>query len=454
MAILFFRRVRPVEARIYAFTRNSFALAAIVILIFQLLTALQQAQNEVRARATSETCSKASPEHRLMVLSVRALDRVRWDLDRENETQDNINITISAILNNPNKPYQPYTMTSCNVTWVDLNPLPFDNGTAHKVSELFSCPSSLFNPVDGSAYSLSEGPFMGHILSKELSYTYRVQLQLAGKVPGGRIYENELPRIWFVNAWDFRELNWSDTTQVRELTQIRYYSLPLVLLPGSQIKSETNLITRRIITSSIVREILFNSRPVYKHLSLYPIAQLSATPLNVSDARVATADIRITLNPGHMQYRTGTDFRRPSYHLREYVCDFIEDYRSGTVLDVIGSVGGLFALLQAAHLLLFGRPLFWGLAGAKTISPFGLLGRCSSRNFKRRLREEYHTQSDEESAHTIQIVKFLRDFVIDFGPADLESLDNHPCESSASSVKAESHEGDEDEPNSEIHGAE
>lgn len=45
------------------------------------------------------------------------------------------------------------------------------------------------------------------------------------------------------------------------------------------------------------------------------------------------------------------------------MCDFIDDYRSSTVFDVIGSVGGLFALLQAAHILLFGRPLLWGLAG-------------------------------------------------------------------------------------------
>ncbi|KAF8747195.1 hypothetical protein RHS01_11395, partial [Rhizoctonia solani] len=402
MAILFFRRVRPVETRIYAFTRNSFAVAAMVILIFQLMTALRQAQNEIRARETSETCFLASRMHRLMVLSVRALDRVRWDLPRENATQDDINITISAILNNPNKPYRPYTMTSCNVTWVDSYSAPLKNGTAHKVSELFNCPSSLINPVDGLTYSLSMSPSMGNIIDKELSYTYRVQLQLAGKVPG--------------------ELNWSDTTQVRELTRIREYSLPLVLLPGSHITSEANLITRRFITSSIVREILFNSKPVYKHLSLYPIAQLSATPLNVSDARVATADIRITLNPGHMQYRTGIDFLSFPSNLRKDVCDFIEDYRSGTVLDVIGSVGGLFALLQAAHLLLFGRPLFWGLAGGD-YQPVWAAGRCSSRNFKRRLREEYHTQSDEEN--------------------------NHPCESSASSVKAESHEGDEDEPNSE-----
>ncbi|CAE6434841.1 hypothetical protein BN14_07935 [Rhizoctonia solani AG-1 IB] len=55
-----------------------------------------------------------------------------------------------------------------------------------------------------------------------------------------------------------------------------------------------------------------------------------------------------------------------------------------------------------------------------TISPFGLLGQCSSKSFKRRLREEYHVKSEEGDADTLRVAKFLRDFVIDFGPASLE----------------------------------
>ncbi|CAE6442415.1 unnamed protein product, partial [Rhizoctonia solani] len=34
------------------------------------------------------------------------------------------------------------------------------------------------------------------------------------------------------------------------------------------------------------------------------------------------------------------------------ICDYLQDYRTGTILDVIGSVGGLFALLQAIHVAL------------------------------------------------------------------------------------------------------
>ncbi|EUC55760.1 Kex protein, putative, partial [Rhizoctonia solani AG-3 Rhs1AP] len=163
----------------------------------------------------------------------------------------------------------------------------------------------------------------------------------------------------------------------------------------------------------------------------------SSTPLSPSDSNVATAAIRTTLAAGLMYHQHQAPAGTWAGEIPWNVCDYIEDYRLSTILDVIGSVGGLFALLQAAHLLLFGRPLFWGLTGAKTISPFGLLGGFCSRGFRRRLREQYHGTSDEDGTDTIRIVKFLRDFVIDFGPADLdpeERLDSVAAPSSSTLV--------------------
>ena len=63
----------------------------------------------------------------------------------------------------------------------------------------------------------------------------------------------------------------------------------------------------------------------------------------------------------------------------------------------------------------------------KLISPFGMFGSCHSRAFKNRLRERYHYRttgengrSTRESIDMIRIHAFLRDFVIDFGPAEIE----------------------------------
>jgi hypothetical protein len=47
-------------------------------------------------------------------------------------------------------------------------------------------------------------------------------------------------------------------------------------------------------------------------------------------------------------------------------CEVVEDYRSSTAFDALGSIGGLLAILQGLHLLLFGRPLFWGITGELT----------------------------------------------------------------------------------------
>ncbi|CAE6454738.1 unnamed protein product [Rhizoctonia solani] len=251
-------------------------------------------------------------------------------------------------------------------------------------------------------------------------YFYRVEVKSMGRVPGGRIYENQMPRIWLVNLEELRltpNLSWYDIAKVRE------YVLPMSLLARSHLASETTLITRRFLASSIMKDVILKSKPlqVYKGLSLYPIGQSSVTVLNISDENIATTSIRPRLSPGLMHYRKQTDINVLKSPPSDALCDYIEDYRSGSVIDVIGSIGGLFALLQAAHLLLFGRPLLWSLTGAKTVTPFGVLGQCSSQSFKRRLRREYHTPSGEDGTDTIQIVKFLRDFVIEFGPADLDS---------------------------------
>jgi hypothetical protein len=68
--------------------------------------------------------------------------------------------------------------------------------------------------------------------------------------------------------------------------------------------------------------------------------------------------------------------------------------------------------------------------GAKLITPFGLFGGCGSRGFKRRLREEYHSAPTGDDLNTMQIIKFLQDFVIDFGPADF-GQDPNPSQESA-----------------------
>ncbi|QRW23865.1 transmembrane protein [Rhizoctonia solani] len=119
---------------------------------------------------------------------------------------------------------------------------------------------------------------------------------------------------------------------------------------------------------------------------------------------LATAALRVSRKPGYAYMRDWKAFSRiDTEHLTDRyrdLCTYIDDYRESTVLDAIGSIGGLFALLQAAHILLFGRPMLWSLTGAKLITPFGLFG--------------YDTSNNSDA---FLVGDFLRDFVIDLGPA-------------------------------------
>ncbi|EUC62561.1 transmembrane protein, putative [Rhizoctonia solani AG-3 Rhs1AP] len=396
LAHLLFHRVRNVETRIYALIRNSFASISMIILIFRTITALQQAQNEVQTRVTSAACGLASPSHLLSIL----VDRPRWD--GPYASQEEVNVTVSAIFASNGK-----RVSGCRVGWSqrfmnDFYPPAYQNRTL----ELFICNG--VSPLDINRWE-------GQYYSND-AFAYHVQVQPGAKP--GTASDGQMPHVWLVNTNETRGRSWSD------LAEVRAYQAPLNLLRGSHIVTETNLITRRFIRSSILKDIIFSSKSEYKRLSLYPIFQLSVAALNATTTTIASATIRPALTPGLRYHRTQANIQNPNIPPSD-TCDFIDDYRSSTIFNAIGSVGGLFALLQAIHLLLFGRPLLWGVTGAKTITPFGLLGGCSSRGFKRRLREEYHISS-EDGTDTIRIVPFLQDFVIDFGPANFDPAQRSP----------------------------
>lgn len=93
---------------------------------------------------------------------------------------------------------------------------------------------------------------------------------------------------------------------------------------------------------------------------------VTASTTTLSNDTFATATLRATYQPSFTYFRSQKEYWNPQKNEWKFdykMCDFVDDYRSSTVFDVIGSVGGLFALLQAIHVLLFGRPLFWGLTG-------------------------------------------------------------------------------------------
>ncbi|CAE6464583.1 unnamed protein product [Rhizoctonia solani] len=414
MANLFFRRVRPAETRMYAFARNMFAVAAMVALIFRTVTALLHAQNEIETRVTSEACTnRASGIHSIGILMERLVNDSTWN----GLSAGGADITVSASWSDEvSRNYKPYGEANCTVRWTE-NMTTYTNVPEYRTRtlELYTCNHTWTDRL-GNYNRFNKDAWMSVRPWKQM-FLYHFTVRPRPGTPNDRALDNRMPYIWLLNS---NELD-SNLT-IAHVDEVRFYLPPWELLRGSHIEAEAKLITRRFIKSSIMRDILLYAEPEYRPLSLYPIAESSVVALNSTERETATATVRTSLTPGLMSLRKQADAQVSGdlYDYSDNVCDFIDDYRSGTVVDVLGSVGGLFALLQAMHVLLFGRPLLWGLTGAKLLSPFGLFGNCSSRKFKQRLREGYHTTSTEDGLETIQVGKFLRDFVIEFGPADLD----------------------------------
>lgn len=93
-----------------------------------------------------------------------------------------------------------------------------------------------------------------------LIIAFRIEAQPAAGTPEGRFFDRQIPHIWLMNS-DPTELNSTELDQ-SNLGEVRAYLPPFKPLRGSHIIAEANLITRRLIESSITREILSVAKPV------------------------------------------------------------------------------------------------------------------------------------------------------------------------------------------------
>ncbi|CAE6410051.1 unnamed protein product [Rhizoctonia solani] len=388
---LLFRRVRPVETRVYALLRNVFALIAMVVLIFRMVSALQRAQNEISTRITSSTCDRRPiPDNHDINL---VLERNSASFFNDGDPP---NITVKISYRDSSDSRMCSILASKELEYA-------------RALDTFVCPSAKQMSVISDTF----GPQVG------VPY-FRLYLEVSRR-HGTLDIQRDIPLIWLSNG-----LEQPGNLSSPHAHPVRAYMPAWMLRPGFHMDTEAKLITKRLIKSSILKDVVLNSKPTYASVSLYPIAESGL--LSYSNVSIATGEVRVTLRPGFMYFGARAvpeNLDHPSTRID--ACDYIDDYRSSTILDVIGSVGGLFTVLHGIHVLLFGRPLLWGLTGTKLITPFGIFGICSSRKFKGRLREQYYSSAD-----TIDIVRFLRDFVIDLGPADFNPED-HPSQDSTSS---------------------
>ncbi|KAG9121354.1 hypothetical protein FRC07_002719, partial [Ceratobasidium sp. 392] len=256
------------------------------------------------------------------------------------------------------------------------------------------------------------------------------------------VNSSEYPNIWLVSRSIFDEpiVN-EDDLRINSAPQL----IPAIQAsPGLHTTTSVSLTMRRFIVSSGIQDAITGSTPRFLEVNFYPSAlqeltgiwklfyvleTVSALPLNSTSGCLAPGQnssivscgtinvLRSERSPTLTQTQLRSDKQSSSY------CPVIEDYRESSTFDVLGSIGGLLALLQGIHIFLFGRPLFWGMFGAKLLTPFGVVGRFANKGFRKRLRERYYAaDSDTSQAHrdeagAIRMNQFLLDYVLDMGPA-------------------------------------
>ncbi|KAG9107113.1 hypothetical protein FRC07_008688, partial [Ceratobasidium sp. 392] len=400
---ILFRRISPVESKRYAFFQNFCALLFIIALIVRAIMALAQAQNQIETRSGAGDCGSIPNMVDLRIL-VRHQDNFASPAFRNPQTGQGYDVTVQVSSQRVGQ-YQCTSESQDATAALDLG----------NWFQVFNC------ATENNAYT--------QFSNSNFTITTR-------STNGTSLDAMQLPDIWFANFADtFRDASGLDQQGFMS-SVVPWLVPPWQMVGGKNIEGTVGLAKRRFITSSVFRDIVASLKP-YAPFSLHDLhvrkliqPDILATKDVASSADNLTATATLTpflvsslsyLNsPAYILDRKTSSASIPS------ICAYIDDYRSSTIFDAIGSIGGLLAILQGVHILLFGRPMFWGLTalkqGAKLISPFGIFGRCHSRGFRRRLRERYHRQPTAgqpgDAAEAIRINAFLRDFVIDFGPAD------------------------------------
>lgn len=415
---VFIRRVRHVETKRYAFCQHLFSLTGIALLLIRIITIMTQLQNEqLPSRTLVQSCAISSGLNSTGLTALEGLSI----LVRHSELRDlasdvapeSINLAYKVTIGfQRNEPTGLYNATAepCSrirsahsntrsqphpeVDWFDVY---FCNGTEARTNR------------NGFGFS-----FPGFI-------QYSVTQNQDARSHAG-IYDTGMPSFWLTTGSMF-----SDTLD----TETPYLVPPLRPIPKMHTIFETHYAQRKFISSSPLRDAITGSKPTYDTTYLYPWSQLYSLPISSTDGANTTLH-----SSGFIRWPTYLDSapQIPQSDLAggtrgpKDLCEVTEDYRISSAFDVLASIGGLLALLQALHVFMFGRPLFWGIFGSKIITPFGFFGRFATKGFRQRLREHYHV-SDPENPSTSEDVdrrydnmrlnQFLLDYVLDLGPASL-----------------------------------
>ncbi|CAE6533303.1 unnamed protein product [Rhizoctonia solani] len=422
-----FRRVVPVETRLQVFVQHIFSLGAIALLILRVVSSLRNTYEDLPSRTIVGPCGPdklystdgsdkfktySPPQPQKIYMSLPGHRGVSRDapLSVLEDNRFTVNISLTRDCMEYGTATEPWTLK-----WIHTEPDEYDSVDWYGV---FS--GSIDVPCkQGAIDYLLPGRFPGIHTGYEYKIERRIDNATAHRLQNGsyagihRWFKDELPSFWLGNG-----------------DQTPSLSPPIQPEFGWYMTFKTQVAQKRFIVSSPLWDSVTGSDPTYSTSSFFApsIIRREAMQTNVTgqDSSTTIHATGMIYTPSYLDI-TATSKTGDEVPL----CEITEDYRTTSTFDIFASIGGLFALLQGIHILLFGRPLFWGIFGkscTKLITPFGLAGRLATKGFKERLQERYHNTSqrqnqaeswgiNDRSQAMADVNQFLLDFVVDMGPA-------------------------------------
>ncbi|CAE6418206.1 unnamed protein product [Rhizoctonia solani] len=431
-----FRRVLPVETRIQALVQHLFSLTAILLLIIRAVSVLRNSDEDLPSRTIVKPCSISRPPTLVYMRLPKYPGAFTNNLYNQiNQIMGELTINVSSIhycrdFNHARG--LEVVSTPCNASLLQ---------TETDIYKLYRCQE--FAECVDPDHGLPMAAYM-------MGYEYRIELPL-NVTPTS----NLLDASYNVYSWlrDHAPSFWLglESGEPREDEMPPHLSLPIQPTFGWYTVSKSYYALRRFISSSPLLDAVTGSNPRYDETVFFPSSLLRREfiPLNATDANLNNTmrAIGLIYRPEFVEASEETPLSRFKSvgESPENLCEVTEEYRTGSTFDTLASVGGLLALLQGIHVFLFGRPLFWGLFGAKIVAPFGLMGNLATKGFKKRLQERYHhpTQMNGhnglehgagklQAAVSVDMTQFLLDYVIDMGPASIPNHEEISIESSDS----------------------
>ncbi|CAE6496640.1 unnamed protein product, partial [Rhizoctonia solani] len=200
MSQLLFRRVRPVESRVYAFSRNFFAVVGMSILLFRTITALLQAQNEVGTRMTSTSCEgRASPVHNISILMERLTYDPRWNSSSSGNVFpiDNIDITVNASWRHSRRGQESFGTKNCTIQWsktlTEYRRFVGDPYYQNRTMELYGCSAYWTDKLRTYPKLLEQSPN---------SDVFAYHIEVRSRTPGRDVLDSQMPYIWLLNSME------------------------------------------------------------------------------------------------------------------------------------------------------------------------------------------------------------------------------------------------------------